>query len=102
MVEDECGAGDGADLAWAGGDVLQDAPADGEQAEPAFAQEEHGTPKRVAGAGIEVDLLAAGWLLASWPVCLAFGWILALAWGKIRRGGGFEDVLGAGAGGAGS
>ena len=93
--------------------------------------------KRVAGAGIEVNLLAAGWLLArdedadpgavvprvgqggqgmgagrgrraarrcqpaggdgrrcrqpspfpglapGWPDCLAFGWILALAWGKI-------------------
>jgi hypothetical protein len=44
--------------------VLQDAPADGEQGEPAFAQEEHGMAKRVAGAGIEVNLLATGWPLA--------------------------------------
>jgi len=44
--------------------VLQDAPVDGEQGEPAFALEEHGMAKRVAGAGIEVNLLAAGWLLA--------------------------------------
>jgi hypothetical protein len=34
MGEDECGAGDVADLGWAGGDVLQDVPAAGEQANP--------------------------------------------------------------------
>src|SRR6266487_1193803 len=63
MGEDQCGAGDVSDLAWAGGDVLQDAPAVGEQGEPAFAQAAQRTLKRVAGAGIEVMFPAAGWLL---------------------------------------
>src|SRR5215472_5955459 len=80
MVEDECGAGDGADLAWAGGDVLQDAPADGEQGEPAFTLEEHGMAKRVAGAGIEVNLLAAGWLLLGTRMP-----IRALSWSGSAR-----------------
>jgi hypothetical protein len=43
--------------------VLHDAPAAGEQGEPAFAQAAQGTLKRVAGAGIEVKFPAAGWLL---------------------------------------
>jgi hypothetical protein len=38
MGKDEGGAGDVADLAWAGGDVLEGAPAAGEQGEPAFSQ----------------------------------------------------------------
>jgi len=38
MGEDERGPGDVADLAGAGGDVLQGAPAAGEQRESAFAQ----------------------------------------------------------------
>jgi hypothetical protein len=37
MGEDERGTGDVADLAGAGGDVLQGAPAAGEQRESAFA-----------------------------------------------------------------
>ena len=38
MGEDECGAGNVADLAGAGGDVLESAPALVEQGEPAFEQ----------------------------------------------------------------
>jgi hypothetical protein len=37
MGEDECSAGDGADFAGAGGDVLECSPALVEQGEPAFA-----------------------------------------------------------------
>jgi hypothetical protein len=39
MDADKCGAGDVADPAWAGGDVLQDAPTAGEQGEPAFTRQ---------------------------------------------------------------
>jgi hypothetical protein len=63
MREDECGAGDVADLAGAGGDVLEGAPAAGEQREPAFAETAQGPQDRVAGAGIDVEFPAAGWLL---------------------------------------
>ena len=38
MSEDERGSGDIADLAGAGGDVLEGAPAAGEQGEPAFGR----------------------------------------------------------------
>jgi len=38
MGEDECGASDVADFAGAGGDVLEGAPAAGEQGEPAFPE----------------------------------------------------------------
>jgi hypothetical protein len=63
MREDEGGAGDVADLAGAGGDVLEGAPATGEQREPAFAEAAQGPLDRVAGAGIDVEFPAAGWLL---------------------------------------
>jgi hypothetical protein len=38
MDEDECGSDDVADLAGAGGDVLQGSPVLGEQGEAAFAE----------------------------------------------------------------
>jgi len=38
MGEDECGADDVADIAGAGGDVLEDASAASDQGEPAFAE----------------------------------------------------------------
>jgi len=38
MGEDECGFDDVADLAWAGGEVPQGAPASGEQGESAFTE----------------------------------------------------------------
>ncbi len=46
--EDEGGAGDVADLAGAGGDVLGGAPALGEQGEPALAQAAQGALDGVA------------------------------------------------------
>ena len=63
MGQDEGGAGDIADLARAGGDVLEGAPGAGEQGEPAFAQAAQRAEQRVAGAGIDIELLPAGWLL---------------------------------------
>jgi hypothetical protein len=52
--EDEGGAGDIADLAEAGGDVLEGGPALGEQGEPAFAQAAQGALEGVAGPGIDI------------------------------------------------
>jgi hypothetical protein len=62
MGEDQGGPGDVADSAWAGGDVLQGPPAAGEQGKPAFAQAAQLAEERVAGAGIDIEFLAAGWL----------------------------------------
>ena len=47
MGEDERGAGDATDFAGAGGDVLQGAPAAGEQGEPAFPEATQGTEQGV-------------------------------------------------------
>jgi hypothetical protein len=62
MGEDEGGAGDVADFAGAGGDVLEGAPALAEQGEPAFAQAAQRALDGVAGAGIDVKFAAGGWL----------------------------------------
>ena len=63
MGEDECGFGDVADSAGAGGDVLQDAPALGEQGEAAFGQASQAAQQRVVGAGVGVQGLPAGGVL---------------------------------------
>jgi hypothetical protein len=55
MGEDERGAGDVADFAGAGGDVLEGAPAAGEQGEPAFAQAPQRALDRIAGAAIDIQ-----------------------------------------------
>jgi NAD(P)H-dependent flavin oxidoreductase YrpB (nitropropane dioxygenase family) len=60
MGEDEGCTGDAANFAGAGGDVLEGAPAAGEQGKPAFAQAAQGALDGVAGTGIEVRLPAAG------------------------------------------
>ena len=60
MGEDERGAGDIADFARAGGDVLEGAPAAGEQDEPAFAQAAQRALKGVAGAGVDVEFPPVG------------------------------------------
>jgi hypothetical protein len=46
MGQDECGASDVTDLAGAGGDVLEGAPAAGEQGESSLAQTAQGTEQR--------------------------------------------------------
>jgi hypothetical protein len=61
--EDECGAGDVADFAGAGGDVLEGAPALVEQGEPAFAEAAQGALDGVAGAGVDIEVPPAGGLL---------------------------------------
>ena len=52
--EDEGGAGELADLAGAGGDVLEGLPALGEQREAAFAHAAGGPDQRIPGAGVDV------------------------------------------------
>ena len=64
MSENEGGAGDVTDLAGAGGDVLECAPALGEQREPAFAQAAQGALDGVAGAAADVEFTVSGWQLA--------------------------------------
>src|SRR6266487_3811789 len=56
MGEDEGGAGDAADFAGAGGDVLEGAPALVEQGEPAFTEAAQGPLEGVAGAGINIEV----------------------------------------------
>jgi len=63
MGGDEGGPGDIAGLAGAGGDVLQGAPAAGEQREPAFAQVAQRAEQRVAGAGADIEVPPVGGLL---------------------------------------
>jgi hypothetical protein len=62
MGQDERRAGDVADFAGAGGDVLEGAPALVEQGEPAFAQAAQGPLDGVAGAGVDIEVLGAGGL----------------------------------------
>ena len=52
MGEDKGGAGDVADFARAGGDVLQGAPAAGEQGEPSFPEAVQGALEGVTGTGL--------------------------------------------------
>jgi hypothetical protein len=60
MGEDKGGPGDVADLAGAGGDVLESAPVLAEQGEPAFAQAAQGPLEGVAGAGADIEFRRAG------------------------------------------
>jgi hypothetical protein len=59
MGEDKGGAGDVADFAGAGGDVVKGAPAAGEQGEPSFSEAAKRTLQGVAGAGSDVKFPAA-------------------------------------------
>jgi hypothetical protein len=60
MVGTRGGAGDGADFAGAGNDVLGGAPAACEQGEPAFPEAAQGTLDGVAGPAVNVEVLPAG------------------------------------------
>jgi hypothetical protein len=65
--EDEGGAGDAADFAGAGGDVLEGAPALVEQGEPAFALAAQGPVDGVAGSvSISSSRPLAGCLTGMW------------------------------------
>src|SRR5437764_13440140 len=62
MRENKRRAGDVADFARAGGDVVEGAPPAGEQGEPSFPQAAQGTLEGIAGTGIDVKFAAARWL----------------------------------------
>jgi hypothetical protein len=62
MGEDKRGAGDVANSARAGGDVVEDPPSASEQGESSFPQAAHGALDRVAGAGIDIQFPAASGL----------------------------------------
>ena len=62
MGEDEGGAGDVADSAGAGGDVLEGAPPLAEQGEPAFSEAAQGALQGVAGARIDIQVAPVGGL----------------------------------------
>src|SRR6516225_6964427 len=100
MGQDECGAGDVADFAGAGGDVLEGAPALAEQGEPAFAQAAQGPLEGVAGAGIDIEVPPRGRLFDR-DVDADAGTVVA--WvsegGQPGGGGAVEGGQGVGAGG---
>ena len=60
VEEDECGFGYLGDSARAGGDVLEGAPALGEQGECSFAEAAQGSQERIWGAGVQVEFAPAG------------------------------------------
>jgi hypothetical protein len=62
MGEDDCGFDDVADLAGAGGDVVETAPAAGEHGESAFAQAAQAAQQGVVGAIVHVEYLVTGGL----------------------------------------
>src|SRR5437667_8960457 len=100
MGEDEGGAGDGADFAGAGGDVLEGAPALVEQGEPAFAQAAQGALDGVAGAVINVQLPAAWGLFDGNQDADAGAFISGVGQrGQVLRGGTVESGQGVRAGG---
>src|SRR5436305_4781689 len=99
MGEDERGAGDVADFAGAGGDVLQGAPPAGEQGEPAFTQAAQRPLKSVIGAGADIQLPAAGRLF-DWDVDADARTVISRVGqgGQARRGGLVERREGVAAG----
>src|SRR5215831_6687830 len=99
MGEDEGGAGDGADLAGACGDVLEGAPALVEQGEPAFAQAAQGPVDGVAGAGVDIEVLAAGGLFDGDQDADAGAVVAEVSKGGQAGGGAVEGGQGVDAGG---
>src|SRR6266536_942047 len=100
MSEDECGAGDVADFAGAGGDVLEGAPALVEQGEPAFAQAAQGSLEGVAGAGIDIQFPPVGGLFDGHVDADSGAVVAGVGQGGQSGGGGaVEGGQGMGAGG---
>ncbi len=100
MGEDERRAGDVADFAGAGGDVVKGAPPAGEQREPSFPEAAQGTLESVVGAGIDVKFPAARRLLDGNQDADARALIAGVGkGGQAGRGGRVERGQGMGAGG---
>jgi hypothetical protein len=60
LGEDEGGAGDLGDVPRAGGDVLEEGPALGEQGESSFSLEAQASEQGVPGAGADIEFLVSG------------------------------------------
>src|SRR6266480_1351742 len=100
MGEDERGAGDVADFAGAGGDVLEGAPAAGEKGEPAFAQAAQGALDGVAGAGADIEVPPIGGLFDGHVDAHSGAVVAGVGQGGQSGGGGVvEGGQGVGAGG---
>src|SRR5579859_7301890 len=100
MGEDEGGAGDVADFAGAGGDVLEGAPALVEQGEPAFAQAAKRALDGVAGAGVNIEVPAVGGLVDGDVDADSGAVVAGVVQGAQSGGGGVvEGGQGVGAGG---
>src|SRR5260370_7919307 len=100
MGEDEGGAGDVADVAGAGGDVLEGAQALVEQGEPAFAQAAKRPLEGVAGAGIDIEVAPIGGLFDGHVDAYSSAVVAGVGQGGQSGGGGVvEGGQGVGAGG---
>src|SRR6266702_2874949 len=100
MGEDEGGAGDAADFAGAGGDVLEGAPALAEQGEPAFAEAAQGALDGVAGAGVNIEVAAICGLFDGYVDAYSGAVVARVGQGGQSGGGGVvEGRQGVGAGG---
>jgi hypothetical protein len=93
MGEDECGAGNVADLAGADGDVLEGAPALVEQREPAFAEAAQGALEGIAGAGGNIEFPSAGARPAAASQRTAPVPLGRQAWHDRRSRGAFQQKL---------
>lgn len=94
MGKDERDAGDVADLAGTGGDVLEGAPVAGEQGEPAFTQAAQRAEHAILGVPAGIEFLApVGYLTRvctpmttpSYPESARVGNPVAAAWYKAGR-----------------
>ena len=99
MDENECGSGDVGDSAGAESDVLQGAPALGEQGEPAFAEAAQGSQQGVAGAGVEVEFSAVAGLLHRGEDAFSGAFVSGVGQHGHRGGERADDVEHVGAGG---
>src|ERR1700748_2245336 len=99
MGEDECGAGDVADFAGAGGDVPEGAPALVEQGEPAFAQAAKRALDGVAGAGVDVEFASVSGLFGRHMDADAGAVVAGVGQDGQVRGGAVKGGQGVGAGG---
>jgi hypothetical protein len=91
MGEDEGGAGDVADLAGAGGDVLEGVPALVEQGEPASAQAAQGSLDGVAGAGVNIELPAVSRLFDRYVDAYSGAVVAVVGQGGQSGGGGVVE-----------
>lgn len=92
MGEGECGFEDVADSAGAESGVLEGGPAGGEDGKAAFAEAAQGALEGVAGAVVDVEIGAVGWVLDGDVDAVA----CALVAGVGKDGGGFGCGVGGG------